>query len=316
MKKISIKDTQKITGIYLIKYPNNKVYIGQAQNIHLRILDHNSRARNGKRGDGRPLQVCDSAIKKYFPNGVQEYYVLEQCLIEELDIKEDYWIKYYDALNKDKGYNQLDKGDVSGRKGIDNVNASINKQQLDDIINLLKNNYELSYQDIANKTGASLSVVQAVNWGTRYVNTSFQYPLRKPNTHASTQKNNIKDYFENEQQLIDLKEDLKWSWWLSIETDLIKKYNIPLKIMHDINTGKKFEKIGEYNYPIRNKNIRNKNNLTKEDIINILKELRETSTSMENIGIKYNFSRTSIRKINTGETYTIKDYDYPARKTK
>ena len=42
--------------------------------------------------------------------------------------------------------------------------------------------------------------------------------------------NNIKDYFENEQQLIDLKEDLKWSWWLSIETDLIKKYNIPLKM--------------------------------------------------------------------------------------
>lgn len=41
MKKVNIKDTGVMCGIYLIEYPNGKVYIGQAQNIHLRMLEHN-----------------------------------------------------------------------------------------------------------------------------------------------------------------------------------------------------------------------------------------------------------------------------------
>lgn len=313
MKKISIKDTNVMCGIYLIEYPNGKVYIGQAQNIHLRMLEHNSRARIGHRGDGKKLQLCDKKIKEYFENGVQEYVVLEECPINELDIKEDYWISYYDSLNKEKGYNFLDKGDVSGRRGVDNVNASINADQLKAIISLLQNNYELSYQDIADRTGASLNVVQHINWGTRYINPYLQYPLRKSNTHASTKKT-VEDYFESNERLIELKEDLKWSWWLSIEVDLTNKYNIPLNIMHEINTGKKFENVGNYSYPIRNKNIRNKNNLSKQDIENLLNLLRTTNISMSELGKQYNFGRATISNINIGAAYPIKNYNYPARK--
>lgn len=315
MKKVNIKDTTLMCGIYLIEYPNNKVYIGQAQNIHLRILEHNSRARVGKRGDGKELQLCDKKIQKYFPNGVENYIVLEECPLNELDLKEDYWISHYNALNKNKGYNFLDKGNVSDRRGVDNINASINADQLKAIVSLLQNNYELSYQDIANQVGASLNVVQNINWGTRYVNPYLIYPLRKPNTHVSTRKDKIEDYFKNKEELLLLKEDLKWSWWLSIETDLVSKYNIPLKIMHDINTGKKFENIGNYTYPIRNKNIKNKNNLSKKDIIELLDDLKNTTMSMTEIGNKYGFGRGVISKINKGENYPIKNYNYPARKT-
>lgn len=313
MKRISIKDTSMMCGIYLIEYPNGKVYIGQAQNIHLRMLEHNSRARVGHRGDKKELQLCDKKIKEYFENGVQEYIVLEECPINELDLKEDYWISYYDSLNKEKGYNFLDKGDVSGRRGIDNVNASINAEQLKAIVSLLQNNYELSYQDIADRVGASLNVVQHINWGTRYTNPYLQYPLRKSNTHASTKKT-IEDYFEDDEQLIELKEDLKWSWWLSVEVDLTNKYNIPLNIMHEINTGKRFENVGNYSYPIRNKNVRNKNNLSKQDIENLLNLLRTTNISMSELGKQYNFGRATISNINIGTAYPIKNYDYPARK--
>lgn len=163
MKKTNIKDTSVMCGIYLIEYPNGKVYIGQAQNIHLRILEHNSRAKVGKRGDGKELQLCDKKIKEYFPDGVKEYIVLEECKIEELDLKEEYWTSYYNALDKNKGYNFLDKGNVSGRRGVNNTNASINNTQLEQIIILLQNHYELSYQDIANEVGASLNVVQNIN---------------------------------------------------------------------------------------------------------------------------------------------------------
>lgn len=312
MKYVSIKDTTVMCGIYLIEYPNGKIYIGQSQNIHLRMLEHNSRAKIGYRGDKKELQLCDKKIKQYFENGVTEYIVLEECSIDELDSKEDYWISYYNALDKEKGYNFLDKGDVSGRRGVNNSNASINENQLETIINLLNNSYELSYQDIADKVGTSLCVVQRINWGKAYVNPNLQYPLRKPNTHFSTRKT-VEDYFVDKDKLIELKEDLKWSWWLSIEKDLVNKYNIPLNIMHDINTGKKFKDIGDYNYPIRNKNIRNKNNLSKEDIEELLFLLKTTNISMTELGKKFNFGRAAISNINRGIAYPIKDYNYPAR---
>ena len=62
MKYVSIKDTTVMCGIYLIEYPNGKIYIGQSQNIHLRILEHNSRAKVGHRGDKKELQLCDKKI--------------------------------------------------------------------------------------------------------------------------------------------------------------------------------------------------------------------------------------------------------------
>lgn len=54
--------------------------------------------------------------------------------------------------------------------------------------------------------------------------------------------------------------------------------------MHNINTGKKIKDIGNYSYPIRNKNIRNKNNLSKEDIEELLFLLRTTNISMTELG--------------------------------
>ena len=136
--------------------------------------------------------------------------------------------------------------------------------------------------------------------------------MRKPNTHFSARKT-VEDYFVDKDKLIELKEDLKWSWWLSIEKDLVNKYNIPLNIMHDINTGKKFKDIGDYNYPIRNKNIRNKNNLSKEDIEELLFLLKTTNISMTELGKKFNFGRAAISNINRGIAYPIKNYNYPAR---
>ena len=79
------------------------------------------------------------------------------------------------------------------------------------------------------------------------------------------------------------------------------------------NTGKKFKDIGDYNYPIRNKNIRNKNNLSKEDIEELLFLLKTTNISMTELGKKFNFGRAAISNINRGIAYPIKDYNYPAR---
>ena len=61
------------------------------------------------------------------------------------------------------------------------------------------------------------------------------------------------------------------------------------------------------------KNIRNNHNFTPDDIKNILSDLRNTQESMTNIGLKYKINRSTVSKINKGEAYIIKEYDYPAR---
>lgn len=299
---LNIDKIPSITGIYKLNYENGKIYIGQALNIKARALEHNS----------KNTQVCDKALKKY--NAILT--VLQKDIpIDQLDIIETYWINKFESYKKEKGYNILVEGNASGKRGIENPNAVLNKQQLTEIIDLLKYHHELSIKDIAEKYNVSYSVIFRISNGTAYYQENLLYPLRRFN-HSSMKKNTVEDYNISEQDIINLKEDLKYRWDLRIETDLIKKYNIPLKIIRDINNGKKFNSIGNYNYPIRKKNIRNNNNFSYEDIINILDLLKNSNKTMTEIGNIYNIGRDTVGKINKGLTYIIKDYQYPARLTK
>ena len=315
MKIIYTSDTAPICGIYLIEYPNGKKYVGQAENIHSRILEHNSRARVGSH-NGKDIQTCDKAIKKYFPNGIKSIILLEECCIEELDQKEKFWINYYQANKKEYGYNYLDHGDVSGRRGVDNVNASVTQEKLEEIIDLLQNHYELSCVDIANKCNVSVGVIYNINLGKTYVNTELHYPLRNGNIRTFQKKDNLFDYFENEEKLLEFKRSLKYDWELNMETEIPDIWGIPRKICKAINQGLLFSEYGNYSYPIRPKNKKNNFHFLKQDIINILQELRNTKYSMTEIGNHFNIGRAAVASINQGKTYIIEAYDYPARKTK
>lgn len=289
-----------IMGIYIIKYDNNKIYIGQAGNIKARAYEHNSKQR----------YPCDVALKKH--NATIS--ILEEVQdINLLEEKEIYYISQYNATNKDIGYNILDGGNASGKRGIENQNAMFSQEELDNIIDLLINHTELSLLDIAKIYNVDQVTILRISKGYSYINPELTYPLRE-NNHDSMRKDKVEDYFLTEETLIELKDDLYYRWDLSIETDLVKKYNIPLRVIRDINNGRKFENIGNYNYPIRQKNIRNNNNFKYEDILNILNLLKNSKKSMTDIGNLYHINRCTVAKINEGKTYIIKDYNYPARK--
>ena len=147
--------------------------------------------------------------------------------------------------------------------------------------------------------------------GYRYFNSNLTYPLRG-NNHDSIKKT-LEDYFENEEELIALKEDLLYRQDLSVEEDIPKKYNIPLKIVREINLGEKFKEIGNFKYPIRKKNIRNNKNFSIDDIYNILSDLQNTKKSMDIIGQQYGIHRNLVSKINKGQAYVVKNFSYPAR---
>lgn len=295
----NINDNLKVCGIYKINYDNGKIYIGQALSIYVRALEHNS----------KNIQICDQALKKHQAS-IEILEIVNDIL--QLDNIESKWINYYNATDKNIGYNILNQGNASGKRGTESCNALFNKDQLNEIVNLLINETKLSYKDIANLYNVDQNTILRISQGYTYFNPNLNYPLRK-NNHDAMKKDSIIDYFQNEEELLQLKDDLLYRWDLEIKNDLAKQYNIPLKIIRGINQGHLFENIGNYKYPIRNKNIRNNHNFTINDVLNILSDLRNTKESMANIGLKYNIHRDTVSKINQGKAYLIKDYDYPAR---
>lgn len=295
----NIDNKLKVCGIYKINYDNGKIYIGQALSIWSRANEHNS----------KNIQICDKALKSHSAT-IEILEIVSDIL--QLDEIENKWIDYYNATDRNVGYNILKNGNASGKRGVDNCNAAFNQSQINNIVDLLINNTKLSYKDIANLYSVSQDTILNISQGYTYFNPNLSYPLRK-NNHDSNKKDEILDYFDSEKDLLDLKDDLYYRWDLEIENDLTSKYNIPLRILRKINQGEIFQNIGDYKYPIRNKNIRNNHNFTINDVINILTDLRNTSQSMSDIGIKYKIHRTTVSKINKGESYIIKNYDYPAR---
>lgn len=295
----NIDENLKVCGIYKLNYDNGKIYIGQALSIYSRAIEHNS----------KNIQICDQALKKHQAS-IEVLEIVNDIL--QLDNVENKWINYYNATDKNIGYNILNQGNASGKRGTENCNASFNKDQLNEIVNLLINETKLSYKDIANLYSVDQTTILRISQGYSYFNPNLNYPLRK-NNHDAMKKDSIVDYFQNEEELLQLKDDLLYRWDLEIENDLAKQYNIPIKIIRSINQGHLFENIGDYKYPIRNKNIRNNQNFTIDDVLNILSDLRNTTKSMSDIGNEYNIHRNTVSKINKGEAYIIKNYEYPAR---
>ena len=92
-------------GIYCIRnIVTNKVYIGKSKNVHKRIIQHICDL-NKEKSLKENLHLINS-WKKYGRDSF-EYFVLEYLNMDEKIVaeRELYWMKIYDSLNKNKGYN-------------------------------------------------------------------------------------------------------------------------------------------------------------------------------------------------------------------
>lgn len=91
-------------GIYKItNNVNNKCYIGQSRDIEARWAKHLSAYKSS------PEWELYRAFKKY---GISSFSfeIIEECLIEELNEREIYWIAQYDSFNN--GYNMTLGGEA------------------------------------------------------------------------------------------------------------------------------------------------------------------------------------------------------------
>lgn len=97
-------------GIYLIKnLINNKIYVGQSINVKTRISKHKSYLRSGSHEN----QHLQRAFNKYGESSF-EFVILETCDVSEIDKKELHYIKKFDSMNIEKGYN-LESGGNEGK---------------------------------------------------------------------------------------------------------------------------------------------------------------------------------------------------------
>lgn len=112
-------------GIYKITNNiNNHCYIGQSIDIEKRWKDH-KKPYNWKREHNKPLYL---AFQKY---GIENFSfeVIEECTTKQLDLKEKYWIDYYDSYNN--GYNMTTGGETNF--GTNHPGHKLTKQDILDI---------------------------------------------------------------------------------------------------------------------------------------------------------------------------------------
>ena len=101
-----------MVGIYkIINKVNNKIYVGQSINIEERWKQHQWKAFNSN--ELAYNSAIHAAFRKY---GLENFYyeIIEECLPEELNEREIYWIEQLQSVVPN-GYNILSGGQGEGR---------------------------------------------------------------------------------------------------------------------------------------------------------------------------------------------------------
>ena len=119
-----LNDLYKTSGIYEIRnVVNNKRYIGQSQNMYVRISKH----RICLRSNSHSNKHLQSAWNQYGENSFK-CSVLEYCSNEQLNEKELFWINHFNSNNRDYGYNiRLNPFDNRGLKWTDEQRVKMMK---------------------------------------------------------------------------------------------------------------------------------------------------------------------------------------------
>lgn len=151
-------------GIYKItNLLNQKCYIGQSIHIERRWQEHCHKSTKSMIG---------KAIQKYGKENFS-FQILEECDQSLLDIREAYYIKYFNSLVPN-GYNVA----LIGTNGKNQYFLSYDKTLFENLIKDIKFS-ALSFPEIANQYDLHLSTIYYINRGSYHTLENEKYPLRK-----------------------------------------------------------------------------------------------------------------------------------------
>ena len=105
---------------------NGKHYVGQATHFYQRMTNYKNKGATPK---------LQNAINKY---GIDNFdiIILEKCNVDSLDEREQYWMDFYQTLDKNKGYNVLRAEETPGEnfsQGSKNNRAVLTEDEVDEI---------------------------------------------------------------------------------------------------------------------------------------------------------------------------------------
>lgn len=144
-------------GIYMLSWPQtHKVYIGQSEvSIEDRFAKHCRDLRN----ETHSIKM-NAAYQEF---GLPTIEIIEECSIEQLDARENYHIKLWNAV--DDGFNTMycaTKG-TSGLHGEAHPASKYLDKQLLQVLDLLIDDSNFTQKEISNITGVSTSVIADIS---------------------------------------------------------------------------------------------------------------------------------------------------------
>ena len=161
-------------GIYKVTYiPENKVvYVGQS-------IDVKDRFRQHKYNYNNPNEL---GYKSHFYRTLRKYgfenfhfELIEECLAEQLDEKEIYWIAQFDTFKH--RCNSTERGQHMAAK-------NLTEDELRELKNDLKEN-KLTYNEMSHKFCVSNLFLSQINKGLLYFDETEKYPLRQNKKYCS-----------------------------------------------------------------------------------------------------------------------------------
>ena len=276
---------------------NNKIYVGQTT---CKLQDRVNKHLQDSYSDEFYFH---RALKKY---GIDNFNIdiLEDFIpLSILDEREIYWIKTLDAYyTSGKGYNMTKGGKWSNSHQLICGSAEI---EIKDLIM----NSDLTFQQIANEFGVSLTCISDINRGRSFYEADKNYPLRNTSTPTKldfTLVNTIIDMLINKPELSII--DIGLTLGISDFT------------VGEINRGKNSWCPKNLEYPIRRGIQQNtyQNKIDQEDVKEICYKLIFSNQTLQDIASDYHLGKNTIGDISRGVTWkTITNqFKLPIRKNK
>ena len=165
-------------GIYKITNTvNNKVYIGQSIDIMRRWRQH-KQSFESLTGQRKLIQE----VKQYGKDNFT-FEIIEECKIEELDVKERKYIALFDSYKN--GLNMT----IGGQSGGHGNSKKISNEELIEIYDLLINS-TISQKQIALMYNIGQDTISEINNGKTRCLDGYKFPLRKNNNKITLLKDN------------------------------------------------------------------------------------------------------------------------------
>lgn len=260
---------------------NQKLYIGQTNNIDRRIREHKSNSFNPKSINYN--NIIHKAIRKY---GYENFKIniLETFdgTYEQANEREQFWIKEKHSLITENGYNILEGGNNSSRSMFSN-------KEIDDLKELIKNG--ISYSEIQKKYPISKTFISDINRGKYFFDNKEQYPL-----YCYRITNDIYDALIEDLE----KPELTFK-------ELSKKYNLGESTVKKFNYGMLQSGYYQGVYPIRKMTPQEYKRLLIKDY------LLNTDYSKKEIVKLTNTSDETVRRVNIGKIDKDDNLTYPLR---